>query len=85
VAKLKHIGCVEQPNFSAMRLALIASSPRSRKISKVAFNMSFGIFGWYWKRETQVTNGVEEGVYSASGANFKINLFNLNMGVSIFI
>ncbi len=52
---------------------------------KVAFNMSFGIFGWYWKRETQVTNGVEEGVHSASGANFKINLFNLNMGVSIFI
>ena len=52
---------------------------------KVAFNVSFGIFGWYWKRETQVTNGTEEGTYSASGAKFKFNLFNLNMGVSVYL
>ena len=52
---------------------------------KVAFNVSFGIFGWYWKREHQVTNGVDEGTFSSSGANFKFNLFNLNMGVSVYL
>ena len=52
---------------------------------KVAFNVSFGIFGWYWKREHQVTNGVDEGTFSSSGAKFKFNLFNLNMGVSVYL
>ena len=52
---------------------------------KVAFNVSFGIFGWYWKREHQVTNGVDEGTFSSSGANFKFNLLNLNMGVSVYL
>lgn len=52
---------------------------------KIAFNLSFGIFGWYWKREKQTTNGTDEGTYSTSGAKFKFNLFNLNMGVSVYI
>ena len=52
---------------------------------KVAFNVSFGIFGWFWNREHQVTNGTDEGNFSSSGAKFKFNLFNLNMGVSVYL
>jgi len=52
---------------------------------KVAFNVSFGIFGWYWRRDSQVTDGNEEGSRSSSGANFKINLLNLKLGVAVFL
>lgn len=52
---------------------------------KVAFNVSFGIFGWYWRRDKQVTDGVDEGSRSSSGANFKINLLNLKLGIAVFL
>ncbi|MGN0213369.1 MAG: hypothetical protein ACI4AH_00995 [Muribaculaceae bacterium] len=52
---------------------------------KVAFNVSFGIFGWYYRSDKQVTNGVDEGSRSSSGANFKINLLNLKLGIAIFL
>lgn len=52
---------------------------------KVAFNVSFGIFGWYYRRDKQTTDGVDEGSRSSSGANFKINLLNLKLGIAIFL
>lgn len=52
---------------------------------KVAFNVSFGIFGWYYRHDKQVTDGVDEGSRSSSGANFKINLLNLKLGIAIFL
>lgn len=52
---------------------------------KVACNFSIGVFSWYWTKEHQVTNGVDEGNHTSSGANFKINLFNLALGVSVYI
>lgn len=48
-----------------------------------SFNLSFGIFGWYYTKENQRTDGVEEGTHSTSGANFRFNIFNLNMGIGI--
>lgn len=51
----------------------------------VSFNMSFGVFGFYLKNEEQKTNSVEEGSRFTSGANFKFNIFNLNMGIAIHI
>lgn len=52
---------------------------------RVAFNVSFGIFGWYWRRDKQVTDGVDEGSRSSSGANFKINLLNIKLGVAVYL
>ena len=52
-----------------------------------SFNLSFGVFGWYFSRERQHTTGGEEvsGSTTTSGANFKINLFNLAFGIAIYI
>lgn len=51
----------------------------------VSFNMSFGVFGFYFKNEKQTTNSVEAGKRFSSGANFKFNIFNLNMGIAVHI
>ena len=51
----------------------------------VSFNVSFGVFGIYFKEEKQTTNNVEEGKKFSSGANFKFNVFNLNMGIAVHI
>lgn len=51
----------------------------------VSFSLSFGVFGVYYKNESQRTNGIEEGSRSSCGASFKFNLLNLNMGVAVHI
>lgn len=51
----------------------------------VSFNISFGVFGVNYTRETQRTDGVNEGSRSGLGASFKFNLLNLNMGVAVHI
>lgn len=51
----------------------------------VSFSISFGVFGVYYKKETQRTNEVDEGSRSALGASFKFNLLNLNMGIAVHI
>lgn len=51
----------------------------------VSFNVSFGVFGIYFKNEKQRTNDVEEGSRFSSGANFKFNLFNINFGIGVHI
>ena len=51
----------------------------------VSFNLSFGVFGIKYRREHQMTNGVDEGVRSASSANFRFNIFNINFGLGVHI
>lgn len=51
----------------------------------VSFNISFGVFGVNYTRETQRTDGVNEGSRQGIGASFKFNLLNLNMGVAVHI
>lgn len=51
----------------------------------VSFNLSFGVFGVHLKKWKQITDGVEEGSRTSSGANFKFNLFNLRMGIAVHI
>jgi hypothetical protein len=51
----------------------------------VAFNVSFGVFGLKVRHESQVTNGVEEGSRTTSGANFKFNIFNIDFGLLVVI
>lgn len=54
-------------------------------MKNVAFNVSFGVFGFYVRSEHQNTNGVESGKRVTSGANFKFNVFNINFGVGVYI
>lgn len=51
----------------------------------VSFNVSFGVFGIKMRSEKQKTNDVEEGSRVTSGANFKFNIFNINLGIGIHI
>ena len=51
----------------------------------VAFNVSFGVFGLNFKREHQLTDGVDEGSRFTSGANFRFNIFNINFGLMVVI
>ncbi len=51
----------------------------------VAFNVSFGVFGLNFRREHQVTDGIDEGTRFTSGANFRFNIFNINFGLMVVI
>lgn len=51
----------------------------------VSFNLSFGVFGLKWQKETQTTDGVPDGSRITSGANFRFNIFNINFGLMVVI
>ena len=51
----------------------------------VAFNVSFGVFGLQFKREHQTTDNIDEGTRFTSGANFRFNIFNINLGMMVVI
>lgn len=51
----------------------------------VSFNVSFGVFGLNFRREHQTTDGVDEGTRFTSGANFRFNIFNINLGLMVVI
>lgn len=51
----------------------------------IAFNVSFGVFGLNFRREHQLTDGVDEGTRFTSGANFRFNIFNINFGLMVVI
>lgn len=50
-----------------------------------SFNVSFGIFGVHFANERQTTGNSDEGRRFTSGASFKFNMLNLNMGLVIHI
>ena len=50
-------------------------------IKSVAFNLSFGVFGFHMKSEKQAVDGEPLGERFTSGANFRFNIFNLNFGI----
>lgn len=54
-------------------------------MDNVSCNVSFGVFGLHMTKETQLTDGVEEGSRFTSGANFKFNIFNINFGMAVHI
>lgn len=53
--------------------------------NEISVEASIGILGLSWKRVSQTTNQIYEGSYETSGANFKINLFSINIGVNFVI
>lgn len=54
-------------------------------LENVSFNVSFGVFGFYLRNEKQSVDGEWLGNRFSSGANFKINLFNLAFGIGLHI
>ena len=54
-------------------------------MENVSFNVSFGVFGFYLRNEKQTVDGEWLGNRFSSGANFKINLFNLAFGIGIHL
>lgn len=51
----------------------------------VGAEISFGVAGFSYNWETQKKSNGETGKRTSSGANFKINLFNINIGLIICI
>lgn len=54
-------------------------------MDNVSFNLSFGVFGFKIRNERQTENGIDLGNRFTSGANFRINLFNLAFGIGVHI
>ena len=52
-------------------------------MKNVAFHVSFGVFGFYFKNEKQRENEEPAGNRFSSGANFRFNLFNINFGIAV--
>lgn len=53
--------------------------------NNVALEVSIGVLGINYNRITQVTNQVDTSVMQKSGANFKLNLFSVGMGLSVYL
>lgn len=75
-----------QTHTTYMKVGLNFSPGLSVFIMKnAAFNVSFGVFGFYLRNERQMENGVQTGNRTTSGANFRFNLFNINFGISVHV
>lgn len=53
--------------------------------NNVALEVSIGVLGLNYSRSEQVTNQVATSVMQRSGANFRLNLFSIGMGVSVYL
>lgn len=53
--------------------------------NNVALELSVGLVGLNYQKIKQNTNQVETSVLESSGANYKINLLNISLGISFYI
>lgn len=51
----------------------------------VALEISVGLIGLNYQKVDQITNKIEKSTMVSSGANYKINLLNINFGISFYI
>ena len=51
----------------------------------MAAEASIGVMGLKYKWKNQTTNRVEEGKSRSGGANFKFNLFSINLGMTFYL
>ncbi len=52
---------------------------------EAALEVSVGVLGFDYQKVEQTTNQVDVSVMTKSGANYKINLLSLNLGISFYI
>lgn len=53
--------------------------------NEVAVEASVGVMGLKYKKVGQLTNQVLEGSFEKSAANFKIDIFSINIGISFYL
>lgn len=53
--------------------------------NEVALEVSVGLVGLNYQKAVQKTDNVGVSVMENSGANFKINLLNINLGISVYL
>ena len=53
-------------------------------MNNVAVEVSINLIGLDFKWAEQVTNQVEHSSYRKSSANFKVNIFSINIGVCTY-
>lgn len=54
-------------------------------MDNVGVEVSFGVAGFKYREQTQVHNQVEHGSRRNSGANFKIDLFKISLGLAVYL
>lgn len=54
-------------------------------LKNISANVSVGILGLSYKQSKQYIDNQEIGVYKTGGANFKINILNINIGITVHI
>lgn len=53
--------------------------------NNVGVEVSFGVAGFHYRKETAMTDQVVSGTRESSGANFKIDLLKISIGLSIYL
>lgn len=54
-------------------------------MDNVGVEVSLGVAGFKYRKETQISNQVEQGSRRNSGANFKIDLFSISIGLAVYL
>ena len=54
-------------------------------MENVSAELSFGVVGFKYQEEKQTTNGISSGWRKSSGANFKINILNISIGIVAYL
>lgn len=54
-------------------------------MENISAELSFGVVGFKYREEKQTTNGESSGWRKSSGANFKINLLNISIGIVAYL
>lgn len=54
-------------------------------LKNISANLSVGVLGLNYQSSKQYIDNVETGVYKTGGANFKINILNIKIGVTVHI
>lgn len=79
-------GELRETHTTQMKVSAVYSPGLAVKMmDKVSFNISFGVFGFHLRSERQTEGGVKTGSRTASGANFRFNIFNINFGIGVQI
>jgi hypothetical protein len=53
--------------------------------NEIAIEASVGVLGYDYQKIVQTTNQVEVSQMVKKGANFKVNLLSINLGISFYI
>lgn len=83
----RHIGGEPRRTHTTYTEARLSFSPGVCVyiMKNVSFNISFGVVGFYLRNEKQWINDEPNGNRFGTGANFRFNLFNINLGLGIHI